>query len=416
MQASIHQKIRHHRPECNQPVNQIRVGKGEAWSNTTADDTATPKLLANRRPIPYLIAAMTTPEFDFACKPDFDECLARVYAWYAQRIIDRPPVRFHHHNIEYEQHRTIAGPWANAEERWLDVEFQVRTFANSLVQTELKGETFPVYWPNISAVAYNLFLGQSAVFDDVTAWTRRCIDDLENVGDLKIDKDNTYFRAVDAMTDRALDAAEGRFLVGYTDMYAGIDCAAGLRGMGEMCLDIVMSPKPLKALIEKVWGEYPMVYEHFDRKLKARGQLSVTWMNLPSRETFNVLACDFATLISPEHFDEFCLPSLRTEAECFTHNVFHLDGPGVGRNIDSILTLPNMPAVQWVQGYGDDAPIMQWLPLIEKIQAAGKSVIVDLQLDELDEFMSKTDPRGIMLWIPAAPKDQQEVLDRVSKW
>jgi len=59
---------------------------------------------------------------------------------------------------------------------------------------------------------------------------------------------------------------------------------------------------------------------------------------------------------------------------------------------------------------------MQWLPLIEKIQAAGKSVIVDLQLDELDEFISKTDPTGVMLWIPAEPKDQQDVLDRLKRW
>ena len=359
---------------------------------------------------------MTRPGFDFACKPDFDECLARIYAWCEQTIIDRPPVRFHHHNIEYERHRTVDGPWATAEERWLDVEFQVKTFVDSLDQAEFRGETFPVYWPNLSAVAYNLFLGQSAVFDDVTAWTRRCIDDLEDLPDLKVRTAGTYFRAVEEMTDRALGLADGRFMVGYTDMYAGIDCVACLRGMGEMCLDIVMSPERLKRVIDKVWAEYPMVYERFDRKLKAAGQLSVTWMNLPARETFNVLACDFATAISPEHFDEFCMPILRTEAECFTHNVFHLDGPGVGKNIDSILTLPNLAAIQWAQGYGEDAPIMQWLPLIEKIQAAGKSAIVDLQLDELDEFMSRTDPAGIMLWIPAGPKDQADVLARVKNW
>jgi len=110
---------------------------------------------------------MTSQRFNLSCKPDFDECLARVYAWYKQTIIDRPPVRFHHHNIEYERHRTVDGSWPRAEDRWLDVEFQIKTFANSLEQTEFKGETFPVYWPNLSAVVYNLFLGQSAVFDDV---------------------------------------------------------------------------------------------------------------------------------------------------------------------------------------------------------------------------------------------------------
>ncbi|MDP6044088.1 MAG: hypothetical protein QGG25_00655, partial [Phycisphaerae bacterium] len=107
---------------------------------------------------------MTSPEFNLTSKPDINECLERVYAWYEQKIIDRPPVRFHHHNIEYERHRTVSGPWATEEDRWLDVDFQIRTFVESLEGTEFKGETFPVYWPNISAVAYNLFLGQLAVF------------------------------------------------------------------------------------------------------------------------------------------------------------------------------------------------------------------------------------------------------------
>jgi hypothetical protein len=73
-------------------------------------------------------------------------------------------------------------------------------------------------------------------------------------------------------------------------------------------------------------------------------------------------------------------------------------------------------AVQWAQGYGENAPIMQWLPLIEKIRRAGKSVIVDLQLEELDEFIKSVDPTGIMFWIPASPEDQEAVLERVKKW
>jgi hypothetical protein len=32
-------------------------------------------------------------------------------------VIDRPPIRFHHHNIEYERHRTVAGPWKKATAR-----------------------------------------------------------------------------------------------------------------------------------------------------------------------------------------------------------------------------------------------------------------------------------------------------------
>jgi len=69
-----------------------------------------------------------------------------------------------------------------------------------------------------------------------------------------------------------------------------------------------------------------------------------------------------------------------------------------------------------VQGYGIYEPIMQWLPLIKQIQEAGKSVIVDLKMHELDEFIKKVDPTGIMLWIPAEPSEQKDILERVSQW
>jgi len=358
----------------------------------------------------------TLPSRSFSSKPDFDECMARIYAWYDQKVLDRPPVRFHHHNVEYERHRTVEGPWKTAEQRWLDVDFQVDTFAESLAGTPFLGETFPVFWPNLSAVVFNLFLGQHAIFDDVTAWTHPCVDNLDRLPDLRVQRENKYFRAVEALTRRALDVAEGRFLVGYTDMYAGIDCTLGLRGMERMCFDLVTQPEPIKRLIDLAFTEYPDVYRQFDTVLKEHGQLSVTWMNLPSFETFNVLACDFATNVSTEHFNEFCMPVIRREAELFRHNVFHMDGPGVARHIDSILTLPNLVAVQWVQGYGRDKPIMQWVPLIQKIQQAGKSVVVDLELEELDEFMAAVDPTAIMLWVPAEPKDQPDVLERVKRW
>ena len=342
--------------------------------------------------------------------------MARIYAWYDQKVLDRPPVRFHHHNVEYERHRTVEGPWKTAEQRWLDVDFQVDTFAESLAGTPFLGETFPVFWPNLSAVVFNLFLGQHAIFDDVTAWTHPCVDNLDRLPDLRVQRENKYFRAVEALTRRALDVAEGRFLVGYTDMYAGIDCTLGLRGMERMCFDLVTQPEPIKRLIDLAFTEYPDVYRQFDTALKDHGQLSVTWMNLPSFETFNVLACDFATNVSTEHFNEFCMPVIRREAELFRHNVFHMDGPGVARHIDSILTLPSLVAVQWVQGYGRDKPIMQWVPLIQKIQQAGKSVVVDLELEEIDEFMAAVDPTAIMLWVPAEPKDQPDVLERVKRW
>ena len=45
--------------------------------------------------------------------------------------------------------------------------------------------------------------------------------------------------------------------------------------------------------------------------------------------------CDLGSMISCEMFDEFSLPFVQREVKHFRHNVFHVDGKGVARHLDS---------------------------------------------------------------------------------
>ena len=38
----------------------------------------------------------------FNCKPNFDEAMKRIEAWFLGQVLDRPPVRFHGHNAEFD--------------------------------------------------------------------------------------------------------------------------------------------------------------------------------------------------------------------------------------------------------------------------------------------------------------------------
>jgi len=86
------------------------------------------------------------------------------------------------------------------------------------------------------------------------------------------------------------------------------------------------------------------------------------------------------------------------------------------RHLDRILGIPEIHAIQWVQGVGDDLAIGQWLPVIRKIQAAGKGVVIDLQLSELEPFIAAMKPQGLFLCIAATERDQPEIIKRLEKW
>jgi hypothetical protein len=350
-------------------------------------------------------------------KPDFDQAMQRIDAWFAHEPLDRPPVRFAEHNAEYSGGPALTGrAWLDLRARWFDAEFQVDHFLESIRGKRFYGETFPVFWPNLGPNVYAAFYGAELDYGEVTSWIRHCVHERADLERLKFSRDNIYFRKIEELTRVALQKCAGQFMVGYTDLHGSLDCAADWRNPQELCLDLADDPELVHALVSRANENFLPVFDHFDAVLKAHGQMSVTWMAIPSRGKMHVSSCDFTNMVSCAVFDEFYLPSLRAEVRHMTHNIFHLDGKGMLRHLDRILAMPEILAIQWVHGVGDDAPIMQWLPVIKKIQAAGKGVLVDLQLHELEPFIAATDLRGLYLCIAAPESLQPDILKRLEKW
>lgn len=353
-------------------------------------------------------------------KPNMEDAMRRVYAWYAGEMMDRPPIRFSRHNAEYEL-RERTKQWPSLKDRWFDTEYQVNDFIDQTRHTRFNAETFPVFWPNLGPNVFAACYGVGYEFGEVTAWTT-----MEQSGGLAdefdysvpaIDWNSEYIKKLDEMTDYALELGAGRFLVGYTDIHPGMDWTVALKGNDAMLLGLVEDPDAVLKLVHSSEADFNTFYDRYHDKLRAAGQPSITWLNVPSYGRMHVPSADFATMISNDHFDEFCRPVLVRECEQMTHNVFHVDGKGVARHIDHILNLPNLHGIQWVHGVGDDAPIMQWVPFIQKVQDAGKGILIDITPNDLDPIMAALKPEGLYLCI-ATESEQQEldIIDKTLHW
>ena len=110
-------------------------------------------------------------------------------------------------------------------------------------------------------------------------------------------------------------------------------------------------------MIDIATDDFERIYDHFDAMLKAAGQPSGSWMGIPSFGRMHIPSCDFSSLISPRLFERFCLPVLQREVQTMTHNVFHVDGRGVARHLDMILTSRRARHPMGA-GVGDDQPII----------------------------------------------------------
>ncbi len=351
--------------------------------------------------------------------PHFEMAMKRIYAWFENEIIDRPPVRFMAHNAFLEQATEDISHLSREDKKkwWFNTELHVELFLKSIKDRQFHGETFPVYFPNLGPDVYAAFYGAELVFGDVTSYSVPCISQWEDADKLALNMHNEYFMKLEELTQHALERCKGKFLVGYTDLHPGLDCVAAWRDPLQLCYDLYDSPDQVRHLADLAIADFEYIYNHFDDMLKEKGQLSVSWMGIPSYGRMHIPSCDFSALISQEFFNTFGLSILKHETTTMTHNIFHVDGQGVAKHLDAILSVPDIHALQWVQGVGDNYPIMQWVPFIKALQSKGIPVIVDLSVSDLDEFIDRMDPHGLFLWVATGSEEEElAILKRIQAW
>jgi len=349
-------------------------------------------------------------------KADWNQSLDRIEAWFQGELLDRPPVRFSRHNEEYEK-KEITSKHSSNRERWFDAEYQISNFEKQINGKNFNGETFPVFWPNLGPDVYAAFYGWELEFGDVTSWCQHRLIEKDEIRNLSLDWNSPYMRFLKSATEMALERSGGRWWVGFTDLHPSIDCVAAWVGQSELCTLLYDNPDVVDDLAGRSCDDFEAVYNIFYNELTMAGQPSVNWINIPVKGRFHIAGCDFSAMVSRQHFDHHILPSIERELQTMDHVIFHVDGPGVARHIDSLLDQPSIQAFQWVQGVGDDLPIMQWVEFIKKIQSHGKGVVVDLTTAELDSFMDIVSPQGIYLCVSAAnEQEEQWVLKQISAW
>lgn len=352
--------------------------------------------------------------------PEYDGAMKRVEAWFHGAVLDRVPVRFSKHNAQYDSERgQEERQWASLKDRWLDAEYQVDAFLREIDGHTFRAESFPVYWPNLGPDLYAAFFGCELEFGEITSWSHPLIAELADDRQASLpafDPDHVYLRKLRELTALALEKCAGRALVGVTSWCPGIDCVAAWLGPENLCLNLLLEPERVKRLLARSLTPFHPLLDEFSQRLRAKGLPTVSWMGIPFDGVCHIAQTDFASMISPQQFEEFCLPSLRKEIAGLERVLFHMDGKGVANHLDSLLAEPGITAIQWAQGVGDDEPILQWVPLIRRIQAAGKPVVVDLKPQELEPFMAQVAPEGVFLCISAEETEQDALLRRLAKW
>jgi len=336
----------------------------------------------------------------FEFKPDYNEVFKRYEAWWNCEIIDRPLVSIifpkpKDKQVNYPPEKK----WENLRERWMDTDYILASTEAYFRNNVFFADSLPVAFPNLGPEIFSAFYGCDMIYGEDTAWSKPILDDwsTDSINNLKLDKNNFYYRKVMEMTDDFIAAGKNKFIVGYTDLHGGGDAIAAFRGSQNFLMDIITNPKEIKEVCDKITVDFLKVYDVFYEKLTAANMPSTSWCTAVCKGKFHIPSNDFSCMISHEDYENLFLPGIIDECRHMDKCIYHLDGPQALRYLDTLLEIPEIHAVQWVPGAGQEY-WADWIEVYQRIQNKNKAMqILSVPAKDLDHLFDVLRPEGV--WI-----------------
>jgi len=349
-------------------------------------------------------------------KPDLEEAARRFEAWWHGEILDRPPVTI---NVRPErQPKFRERRYASQRERWLDIEGGLDAFEAWTRTGIFLAETFPHFEPALGPEVVATVFGCDLEFSPHSSWSRPIVPSCREILNLRPNLDTFYWQTLRAKTDMSVERGRGKWLTQLNDMHTNADLVAALRDPAGMALDMAADLEGVRLACDHVARFYPMLYGDIYNRVAPAGEPCTSWTPFLHRGKANTVQADFVIMVSPGMFREALLPSLRAECRFLERSIYHLDGPGALRHLDALCAIPELHAIQWVYGAGNE-PSAKWIDVYKRVQAAGKCI--QLLADNVSDAKAAArnlKPEGVW-FCPGGAYSRQEAeqfIAWVSRW
>lgn len=363
--------------------------------------------------------------FDPDFLPDPEQRIARHAAWWNNDCLDRPVV-----HLRFPREKPL-GPDPTFPElgddavgRHVHTEFRLAVTEYTLNHTRYFGDTIPSFTPGLN-IAYTAALAEASVTYGNSDWIDPTVTDWDEAPEPRFDPSKPLMKRVIETSEALAENSRGRYII-ETPSY--VDCVttmSQMRGTEAFGIDLVDVPEKVARYRDRFVDALLDSAAFWNEFIRSRGYPGTTnWTGILSTDWGNQIQCDYCVMIGHDMFEWLVMPEMRREAAFFGNVVYHLDGPGEVRHLDALLEIPEIKAVQWVPIAGSDKPTSgHWIPLLKRIQEAGKALQVYARADEIDLYKEHLKPEGLFLHFgftkqPAlqCEADCEQLIKRIEKW
>ncbi len=309
-----------------------------------------------------------------ACDVDWSAHRQRWQQWWAGEL-ERPLVILYR-NDPWPQRPTWWSHQLGAVPDTVGPDEIAAAFADRLTTQWYCGDQYPHVWIDYGPGVVAAALGGTLHADGSTTWFGPGIHADTSLAEIALPAlGGPWWDRVQAVTQACITRLGTTAVVGHTDLGGGLDILASLRGTDDLLYDCMDQPEQIERLAPQITERWWQAYLAQAAIIEPAGMGTTPWAPIWSPGRCYMLQCDFAYMISPDHFARFVLPDLASLCARLDHGFYHLDGKGQLPHLDLLLSLTDLKGVQWIPGDGNpDAADPCWWPVLRRIRESGKLV------------------------------------------
>jgi hypothetical protein len=299
------------------------------------------------------------------------------------------------------------------EHWWKDVDFILDRQMKLVDNQRYLGVAVPYHFVDRSASAMSGILGaRMQLVNKDTMWAYPCFTSVEQVAEMVLDRSNFWYRSTCEITHRSVALAKDHHYVALWALEGVSDILPGLYGTENFLIDLIMKPREVAQAMEHVKRLWLELFAEFSEMIAGTGNRgNIGWAGIWAPGTTFPLQEDISYMLSSAMFRKFCLPHLQDFIDSMEYPLYHLDGVGAIKHLDTLLQIEKLKAIQWVPGTGKER-LSDWYALIRRILEGGKSVQVFAEVDEVDELVKNVGARGLLITVEASEEDAYPLIER----
>ena len=344
-------------------------------------------------------------------KDNWEQSKQRWEAYWKGEIIDRccfSVKAFDHTRFQTE--RIVPGTDEERFRYWTDPEQVIRRNRTLMENTYYGGDAFPAIFVDLGAGGHaGFFRGAKYYFGD-SVWFFPSLDDLDS---LEFDEHSFLFRKTLELARAYAEDSHGDYMIAMPDSTGNADALSHLMGAEELLLAMIEEPALVKTALAKIESAYERVMrEVYDIvRENNQGGCCIDWMGTWAPGLHAQMQSDMSVMISNDMYKEFIMPELTAQCQFLTYPIYHLDGMEQIRHLDDLLSIPELRAIQWQQVAGQP-PCTAFLPELQKIQAAGKNLVLLLTPEQIRPVMENLSSKGLYFSTHVSTREEADRITR----